>query len=70
MLGDIVGIAALALLPPIVRERYGFKWDRKRIVLWDWAQRILKTTLPVLPDMARASRTVRRAERERSRVAI
>ena len=66
VLGDITGIAALALLPPILRERYGFKWDRKRRVLWGWAQRILRTTLPVLPDVARASRTARRAERKRA----
>lgn len=66
VLGDVMGIASLALLPPILRERYGFKWDRKRIVLWDWAQRFLRTTLPVLPDAARATRMARRAERARA----
>lgn len=67
VLGGVIGIAALALLPPVLRERYGFKWDRKRTVLWGRAQRILRTTLPVLPDVARASRTARRAERELTR---
>jgi uncharacterized protein (DUF2236 family) len=66
ILGDLIGIAALALLPPVLRERYGFKWDRKRIVLWNWAQRILRGTLPLLPDMLRASRMARRAERHRN----
>lgn len=64
-LGDLIGIAALALLPPVLRERYGFKWDRKRVVLWNWAQRVLRGTLPLVPDMLRASRMARRAERKR-----
>lgn len=63
VLGDVISIAALALLPPILRERYGLKWDRKRSVLWDWAQRFVRGTLPMLPDVARTSRMARRAER-------
>ncbi|MEJ2131495.1 MAG: oxygenase MpaB family protein, partial [Gammaproteobacteria bacterium] len=51
VVGDLIGIAALALLPPVLRERYGFKWDRKRVVLWNWAQRVLRGTLPLVPDM-------------------
>ena len=62
-LGDLISVPALALLPDILRQRYGFKWDRKRRVAWKVARRLIREALPYTPELARISGSARRAEK-------
>ena len=62
-IGDAAGILTLGLLPSTVRERYGFAWGRKRERAFRAARALLRGTIPLLPDVARALPQARRAER-------
>lgn len=63
VLGDLASIPALALLPEQLRERYGFKWDRKREVIWRLSRRVIRRGLPLVPKFARVNSGARRAEK-------
>jgi uncharacterized protein (DUF2236 family) len=51
--GDAASIVTLALLPPILRERYGFRWSRAHELGGDLALRSVRRALPLLPRAAR-----------------
>lgn len=63
--GDIASVVPLGLLPPALRNRYGFRWDAKREAAWRAARGLIRTTLPYWPDVARLMPRARRAERLR-----
>ncbi|MCZ6783378.1 MAG: oxygenase MpaB family protein [Proteobacteria bacterium] len=62
-LGDAGSVITVALLPPVLRERYGFTWDRKRQLAWRAARELVRRSLPLLPDVARSMPAARRAAR-------
>jgi uncharacterized protein (DUF2236 family) len=62
-LGDVGSVVTLGLLPPVLRERYGLPFDRKRELAWRAAREVVRRALPLLPDLARAMPQARRAER-------
>lgn len=61
-LGDLMSVPALALLPVQLRERYGFKWDRKRQLVWSVATPLIRRALPLVPNVARTNKNARKAE--------
>jgi uncharacterized protein (DUF2236 family) len=64
----IVGLVTAGLLPPKLRDQYGFAWDPARRALFagsrEWVRRV---TMPLLPDMVRAVPAARGAEAEDER---
>ena len=64
LLDDLVRIPALALLPEQLRWRYGFTWDSRRQSTWSVASRLIRATLPFAPNLLRANKYARRAERK------
>lgn len=62
-LNELVRVPALAFLPPILRERYGFDWSPPRHAAWSIARRFIKSTLPFTPKAIRVNRFARRTER-------
>ena len=63
--GDVGAVVTLGLLPPVVRERYGLTWDATRQRGFAVARGVVRTVLPLLPDVLRAMPQARRAERAR-----
>ena len=61
--GDVGSIVTLELLPPAIREEYGFAWDANRETAWRAARTLIRRTLPHWPDAARVMPRARRAER-------
>jgi uncharacterized protein (DUF2236 family) len=59
----VVGLLTAGLLPPKLREQYGFGWDPARRAVFaasrEWVRRV---ALPLLPDMVRAVPAARGAE--------
>ncbi len=46
-------IVTVALLPPLLRERYGLQWSGWHEFGWQWTRAAVRGLLPVLPDMFR-----------------
>lgn len=63
--GDVGAVVTLGLLPPAIRERYGLPWNSMRERGFDVARGVVRTVLPLLPDVLRAMPQARRAERGR-----
>ena len=63
VLGKLVSIPALALLPETLRDRYDLKWDRKREVTWRLSRRVLRRSLPYVPNRTRVNTGARKAEK-------
>ncbi len=66
-LGEVINVPTLALLPEQLRERYGFKWDYKRRLAWSIACRSIRRTLRFVPDVARLSKSARKAEQRHAK---
>ena len=64
-LGDVGAVVTLGLLPPAIRERFGLPWDSMRERGFAVARGVVRTVLPMLPDVLRAMPQARRAERGR-----
>jgi uncharacterized protein (DUF2236 family) len=64
--GDVGAVVTLGLLPPVLRERYGLAWDRKRERGFAMARGVVRAVLPLLPDVLRAMPQARHAERARN----
>jgi uncharacterized protein (DUF2236 family) len=62
-LGDVGAVVTSGLLPPAIRERYGLPWDAMRERGFGVARSVVRTVLPMLPDVLRAMPQARRAER-------
>jgi uncharacterized protein (DUF2236 family) len=62
-IGDAAGILTLGLLPPTLRKRYGFMWNRRRERAFGAVRTLLRVSIRLLPDAARALPQARRAER-------
>lgn len=63
VLGDVGSVVTLGLLPPALRERFGFRWGRGRDRCFRAARSLVRASLPVLPGFARVMPQARRAER-------
>jgi len=63
--GDVGSVVTLGLLPPALRDRYGLPWDRMRARGFAIARGVVRTVLPLLPDVLRAMPQARHAERGR-----
>jgi uncharacterized protein (DUF2236 family) len=60
---EAVNLATAGLLPPRLREQYGFRWTPAHSSLLSAARHSARRVLfPVLPDIARAVAAARRAE--------
>ncbi len=56
-------VVTTALLPLVLRERYGLPWDENRQRAWRAMQRFIRRTLSILPDFVRAAPAAKWAER-------
>ncbi len=59
--GDAASVLLLALLPPLVRERYGFAWSPARERTSAAAYHVLRAALPLVPRRLRELPTARGA---------
>jgi uncharacterized protein (DUF2236 family) len=59
--GSVVRVVAAGLLPPRVREAYGYRWDRRDRIAYRALVRSLRATVPRLPAGLRFLPGYRRA---------
>jgi len=58
-------LATIGLLPPTLREEYGFTWDGRRAVVFRASAAVIRLVLPVLPAALRYWPVARAAMRHR-----
>jgi len=59
----LLGVVTAGLLPPTVREDYGFDWGTRRGRAMGASARVVRTLLPLVPKPAREFPAARRASR-------
>jgi uncharacterized protein (DUF2236 family) len=67
--GPVARFVTAGLLPPRVREGYGYGWSGGRERLLRALAATVRATLPILPSLLRHARHARRAERAHRRAA-
>lgn len=65
--GDAASLASVALLPPVLRERYGLPWGPVHERAWRAKRALVRAALPLLPDAICIFPQARRAERRVAR---
>ena len=61
-------VFAVGLLPPELRQRYGFRWQAREQRRWRWARSTVRTLRPLLPEVVRVFPAARRAEKVRRQI--
>jgi uncharacterized protein (DUF2236 family) len=62
----VLRLATVGLLPPAVREGYGFPWDSRRAAAFRASAAVIRGLLPVVPSVLRHWPAARDAERRRA----
>ena len=60
---ELLNLATIGLLPPVVRERYGFSWGPRRERILGASTVAVRRLLPLLPSLMRDFPPARSAER-------